>query len=1537
MIKPDKYYFSPSAVSMNLNAQSSGVFTISETIQVVVSMGAAVRVANQLTTEAGKVLELGYNAQLGYRQFSFTGANTVLGYPGNKYIGSDIYAYIRLDASDNGANGELVFLPYMLDYDGTVLGEGTPTAYEDIPLESKQDEEGNTYYAMTNSDDENASGLTFYYIHIASISKPDSGKRNWLDNLNNGQLDTAKGNNEKASAALEKMFKLVNNVIHVLLPLDKITFQKSGTAAFIDRIITTVSESLDDFAAWASTSAIATTASVASYLSAQLKSLDSRFFRKDQDDASPHTATFGNLIIAKLPLPDNETSSGNLSVEGNSSVKGKATVEGEASIGGNATLKGGSNKIFGDVTFGKEGTETEYTEGVKGCKIYFNGSGWAIDTDYLSVNKRMYAKSIQVDEVDHVGGQIILTDASCVADKVAETEEYYRVYFRAKDGEGRKVYNQWRVGDQAYCQIFNIDKGVTGDFTNRYYWRLVVGIGSGDEFHYIDLSKSVCDISGDLKMDNYAWTTPMPDDPIVQLGYRRQSGDDVEFVKQRQGAIMISGGGRQGRSIRMWEKIDSFNLPTPRVLISPSNVEMTLNKLSIKTIGDDEDVKDVIDYVQEHQEQFHIFELDTNEIPTLENEPYITWTEEEKVRYSTPPNNAVVINTDGRTWRFIVTDGVYSFEEFTDPWLLAQHKDLQTILDDNVIAADELITLIRLKTELEKERVEVESEKNAAKVDVTAAYNEWKIAFDLLKEVVDDLTAMNPPILLDGYKGELNGVSSQHSREELSGAFNNHTVALYKWQAALRDAGLDKVEGEIEQAAQDIYNIMSDNVVTDDEVSRIITIKGEVVSEYAIAVSQKTVLSNNQYAKVSEVFDSMEDAYNALVAMFDAILASETPIHLGTDIDYTRDGINTLYSNYAAGIYEWQSAYQKLFSDEALKELDDILDDNVITADEMLVFARLNNTLSSEKGSVTSQYNDAKDKAIIDTTPLISAYNNYITAVNGLMTTLTGLINLDTPVYLKDYTGGKEGGSSTDVSRADIEEIVTFHSSAYQKWVYIVADFNNEGNSVLLEEILSDNIISANEKPTFIEMGKRIAQESVQEKNKYQAVTSPSTTLTNAYTNYTSAITTLMTVLANIKNLTPPIHLKTDTEAGDIAYTRDELQALVVTYDVRLAAWRDAYEDFRRDKSSIDTLQDAKDYADEKIADITSGTIDEHINGLISDYVDGKFTETNSKIEATKDSVKAVTDWIGEDAIGSTGMITYLKGLFVGTSTIELDAEGNITNYSKAGLVTTTNFASVFAEETGKDGETVSAIISAFVKDATSNIVITADNVFIESGSPALSNYFKVEYGNVTMQDLYCRNITVEGVINNLVDTITLYSTGKGSYNEATKTFFLDPLKCGSVVRLSAYTEISKIILPVAYYDEESETTIIEGAVSGYAITVMYLYHHHSLDELRQCVGKKLWILNETGNKVIIQTGGEGSTEGSSFLMIRTTYANGNLDMKYWSAGPHAISEEVTMASNTDNSSGAAGYNYVLECKMGLYNNKECIYWELTSLFPSLQ
>ena len=114
---------------------------------------------------------------------------------------------------------------------------------------------------------------------------------------------------------------------------------------------------------------------------------------------------------------------------------------------------------------------------------------------------------------------------------------------------------------------------------------------------------------------------------------------------------------------------------------------MVVDSLKIRTAGTD---KTVEEYVDATQEQFEIFETGTNDIPTLNNEPYTSWSAAEKELYSTEPNNAVVLNSEGRTWRFVWNGNTYAFEEFTDPWLLAQHKELKNILDDGVITQDEI-------------------------------------------------------------------------------------------------------------------------------------------------------------------------------------------------------------------------------------------------------------------------------------------------------------------------------------------------------------------------------------------------------------------------------------------------------------------------------------------------------------------------------------------------------------------------------------------------------------------------------------------------------------------------------------------------------------------------------------------------------------------------------------------------------------------------------------------------------------------------------
>ena len=163
----------------------------------------------------------------------------------------------------------------------------------------------------------------------------------------------------------------------------------------------------------------------------------------------------------KVTVEDDVDVEGGLDVGGDSALRGDVVVGRVTQLGGTGTLDvhgattlhGGENRVVGSAEFGASSSsdETHYDKNVKGCKIYWDavGKGWMIETDYLHVNKRMYARSIQVDEVTHVGGENILTDAACVADMVFPCDEYghfitdnvtpisfYRVFFKKKKRGG---------------------------------------------------------------------------------------------------------------------------------------------------------------------------------------------------------------------------------------------------------------------------------------------------------------------------------------------------------------------------------------------------------------------------------------------------------------------------------------------------------------------------------------------------------------------------------------------------------------------------------------------------------------------------------------------------------------------------------------------------------------------------------------------------------------------------------------------------------------------------------------------------------------------------------------------------------------------------------------------------------------------------------------------------------------------------------------------------------------------------------------------
>lgn len=209
------------------------------------------------------------------------------------------------------------------------------------------------------------------------------------------------------------------------------------------------------------------------------------------------------------------------------------------------------------------------------------GAGFCLKKDengdsYLEVDRMLVRKvatfiRLLIQQIKHVGGQIILTPASMSCVKIEDKGDFYRCYFENTDGE-RTIEQEFVVGDLARAQTFNVKEGVNENVTNTYYWRAVVGTGD----NYIDLSKTDCDTGS---------TEPKAGDDIVQLGNKSDA--------TRQAAIILSAYGNDAPYFKLYRGINSYSLDG-KEFVSFSRSEVMIIADAIK-FSSGESVKDYID------------------------------------------------------------------------------------------------------------------------------------------------------------------------------------------------------------------------------------------------------------------------------------------------------------------------------------------------------------------------------------------------------------------------------------------------------------------------------------------------------------------------------------------------------------------------------------------------------------------------------------------------------------------------------------------------------------------------------------------------------------------------------------------------------------------------------------------------------------------------------------------------------------------------------------------------------------------------------
>lgn len=506
--------------------------------------------------------------------------------------------------------------------------------------------------------------------------------------------------------------------------------------------------------------------------------------------------------------------------------------------------------LLGGIILGDNGLKSNnFSTGILGsgfCLKNQDGDSY-LEVDRMLVRKVATFVQLLIQELKHVGGQIILTPASMDCSRVEEFDSYYRCYFDNTDGE-KTIEQQFVVGDLARAQTFN-------KTVNTYYWRAVVGVGD----NYIDLSKDDCDAGS---------TIPNAGDEIVQLGNKTESS--------RQAAIVLSSYGNDAPYIKMYRGINSYLLDgkeftsfsRSQVMIiadqlkfsSGESIKDEIDNVSQKVDGTDqkvdEAISDLAENIQFVTELSKDLEAVKNQVdgsietwfydpvPTLQNIPAINWitTEDKNLHLGD-----LYYDGNGKAYRFQMSGSNYAWQIITD-------SDITKALADAKVAQD---------TADGKRRVFVVAPTNASEYDVgdlwvNATYGEYDN--DLLRCKTAKKTNEQWSI----------------SHWELASKYTDDTIANAAQEAA--DAAKQTAD-DAQQAANDakenanianalLADIANDNKLTAQE-------KQQTKKEWDIIVSEKP--KNDASADSFKVDrTAYGNAYNTLYAYITPLLLDLT-------------------------------------------------------------------------------------------------------------------------------------------------------------------------------------------------------------------------------------------------------------------------------------------------------------------------------------------------------------------------------------------------------------------------------------------------------------------------------------------------------------------------------------------------------------------------------------------------------------------------------------------------------------------------------------
>lgn len=240
------------------------------------------------------------------------------------------------------------------------------------------------------------------------------------------------------------------------------------------------------------------------------------------------------------------------------------------------------------ITFGDSIQNIGFAKGLNGFGVWLDDKGRAHgQIDYLEVIGKAIFRSLQIDEYKHIGGNIVLSGANAVIEKVVPVSGGWKCYLHTDDGE-KAITNDWEPGDQALCQTFNIRAGVYENVSNRYYWRVVSAVAqkSATEKAYIVITAD--DAYRDKSTENDA---PMAGDNIVLCGHNTlwdvANGIDPTLNRNRMNVTMITTSKEEGGTIEVYRNIHDFSLSKGNAIFHLSSDKIYMNSQRFEWISAD--------------------------------------------------------------------------------------------------------------------------------------------------------------------------------------------------------------------------------------------------------------------------------------------------------------------------------------------------------------------------------------------------------------------------------------------------------------------------------------------------------------------------------------------------------------------------------------------------------------------------------------------------------------------------------------------------------------------------------------------------------------------------------------------------------------------------------------------------------------------------------------------------------------------------------------------------------------------------------------